>query len=104
MNQNSFTHSKDLDFIILNHLDDKSLIQVSKLNKYFLSLYHDDELWKRRFIIYFPFRKFNKLYKLKPNNKSWKEFYIFLPKKYENFDKLCQGGWGEEIELLELFT
>ena len=101
MDRKFFTHSKDLDFLIFNHLDDRSLIRISKLNKYFLSLYNDDELWKRRFMIYFPSKKFNKIYEIKPNDKSWKEYYFILPKKYEEFDKLCQKG---EIELLELFT
>jgi hypothetical protein len=73
---NKFTGNKDVDFTILNMLDDRELGKVCQVNKYAKSLCENEIFWINRFE-----KKFGKILKIEEvrkefNVKDWKTFYI----------------------------
>jgi hypothetical protein len=61
--------NKDIDYIILENLDDKSLLNMCLTNKYTYKLCSDDNFWRKRFIKYFgDFEK--------DEFKTWKQTYL----------------------------
>ena len=83
----AFTGIKDVDMIILSHLDDRNLLTKCTLNKYVNQLCNDENFWRNRFLARSSVR---------PNiTTSWKRYYLetlkdidlldqfFLDKSYE---------------------
>lgn len=62
----SITGNKDLDFLILNNLDDKDLLNFC-LTKNNIC---DEEFWKKR-----TYSKFKDI--CKPSDKTWKQYYLY---------------------------
>lgn len=64
-----FSKNKDADRIILQHLDDRDLLQLILVNKYAYSL-TDENFWRNRLMLKYPstveFRR----------DESWKEYYL----------------------------
>ena len=69
-----FTGIKDIDYKILNELDDNSLINFCKTNKFATKLCNDDEFWKRRIYHIFKYNV-DEILKIK-TEESFKDFYI----------------------------
>lgn len=65
-----FTGHKDADILVMLELDDKSLLQFCKTNKYIESICEDENFWKRK-----VFRAGAKVDK--PDDKTWKEYYFY---------------------------
>ena len=70
--QQNFTGNKDTDFIIIDQLDDESLLSLCQTNKYLANICNDEKFWEKRFKLK------NDLYhiKIKPSDISWKNYYI----------------------------
>ncbi len=66
-----FSKNKDSDRIILQHLDDKDLLQLVLVNKYAHSL-ADENFWMNRLNIKYPSTVQFK------ENQSWKEYYLSI--------------------------
>ena len=49
-----FTGNKDIDYVILKSLDDRSLFTVCQANKYLRELCNNETFWKTRFMNKFP--------------------------------------------------
>ena len=78
--EKSLSKIKDVDKKILSELDDKSLLEFCKTNKYGYELCNDELFWKNRFI-----RRFGRADK--NDVRSWKDFYlkvVFYMDKYRN--------------------
>ena len=63
------TGIKDQDLIILDKLDDKSLFQLCKTNKYVQRFCKDEDFWKERLFKNYGYAEKNK-------NRTWKDFYL----------------------------
>ena len=75
-----FTYNKDVDLLILAHLDDKSLCCVHQVNKYGESLCVDDRLWKIKILKFF-----SEHLHLHPQTKTLDQYLEFVNTKYANF-------------------
>ena len=76
----SLSQIKDVDQKILSELDDKSLLEFCKTNRYGSELCKDEKFWKNRFI--YKFGRFDK-----NPDRSWKDFYlkvVYYTDKYKN--------------------
>ena len=69
---------QDVDFKILNELEDKDLVSYCKLNKAAETLCNDQGFWLNRIRLKFPYLGLNVLNKHKQG--SWSEYYIDLRK------------------------
>ena len=69
------TGVRDLDFKILNKLDDNDLVNVCKTNKQANNLCDDQGFWLQRIMIKFPYLGIDVLKKYK-QNRSWSQYYI----------------------------
>ena len=67
------TGVKDLDFKILNKLEDQDLVSVCKTNKQANKLCDDQNFWLQRIMIKFPYLSLSILKKYKGNV----NFYVF---------------------------
>ena len=78
--EKSLSQIKDVDKKILAELDDKSLLEFCKTNRYGSELCRDELFWKGRFI--------NRFGRVDKNEwRSWKDFYlnvVFYMDKYRN--------------------
>lgn len=79
-----FSASKDTDFLIMEKMDDVSLLNFCKLNHHTIKLCDNDLFWEKR-----TKRNFEKLYRTKTQGESWKEFYLnilyYIYKLQEDF-------------------
>ena len=68
----SLTRIKDVDYIIMSQMDDRTLLSYCQTDRYAQELCANDTFWKNRFV-----SKFGERYvKHKADNKSWKTFYL----------------------------
>jgi len=77
------TGIRDVDYKILNELDDKSLVSFCSTNKKADEYCDDQNFWLNRILIKFPFLSLDILRKYE-GNMSWSDYYIDLRK----FEKL----------------
>lgn len=65
---------RDIDYHILHYLDDKSLVNVCRVNKYFNNLCQEDLFWRRRIE-----QRINPVYNQEDpfSPLTWKQWYIF---------------------------
>lgn len=70
---------KDLDYKILNELDDKDLINACQTNKAADKICTDQNFWLNRIQIKFPYLSYDILDKNR-KNKKWSDYYIELIK------------------------
>lgn len=93
----SLTSNKDTDIQILVHLNDKTLSNVSLVNKYMYSLYKDNNLWRYKFC-----KKYNVqvvkdtdyLYK----NYTWEKLYKKL--KYDHISVMQKAFEYKKTDLV----
>ena len=80
-----FTGNKDVDFLILNQLEDHDLVKISQINKYMNSLCQDECFWINRIEQVF---KINSETRIKSKAffefNTWKELYIYFAREYYN--------------------
>lgn len=69
------TGNKNLDYKILNELDDKDLVNVCQTNHHANELCNNETFWLNRIRIKFPYLSLGILNKYK-GNKSWSQYYI----------------------------
>jgi len=78
-----FTNVKDVDRLILDAADDKTLLNILLMNKNLVKL--GEEAFKRRMLKYYPY-----LAKKKPESISWSKYYLsnvyYINKLKEEFD------------------
>ena len=65
-----FTGNKDVDFKIMENMDDKTLLNFCLTNKYISALCNYDPFWRRRFSDRIGYGV------LKPTDMSWKKYYL----------------------------
>jgi hypothetical protein len=70
----TLTGIKDVDLLILSQIDDKTLYNFCKVDKYAQKLCLDENFWKNRFIQRYGLDAI----KYKPKGKSWKDHYAFV--------------------------
>ncbi len=71
----NLTGIKDLDFKILNELDDKSLVKYCSTNKKANEICSNELFWMNRILTKFPFINIKILQKYK-GKRSWSDYYI----------------------------
>ena len=69
------TGNKDVDFIILNKLDDIDLVNICQVNKQAKTLCNDQDFWLNRIMLKFPYLGLNVLNKHK-QERLWNQYYI----------------------------
>ena len=69
------TGNKNLDFKILNQLDDKDLVNLCQTNHQANELCDDQTFWLNRILIRFPYLDLNILKQYK-QERSWSQYYI----------------------------
>lgn len=78
-----FTGNKDADREILSKLEDKDLLQICSVNKYFKYIVCDDEFFKRRLMKYPDIEKYR-------GDKKWRRFFLetvyYISKLKEEFN------------------
>jgi hypothetical protein len=79
---NSLTGNKDVDFLIIQHLNDTGLKNISVVNKYMLSLFNDPNFWLKRISTQFnmepkDIRKTNDYYGFGCYKELYKYFRLF---------------------------
>ena len=87
MEDRSLSKIADVDKKILSELDDKSLLEFCKTNKYGYKLCNDELFWKIRF-----FQKFGRMDK--NPDRSWKDFYlkiVYYLDKYKNINTALEN-------------
>ena len=67
-----FTGVKDVDYLIMEKLDDRDLLNFCLTDKYISELCNNDLFWKKRFSSRIGYGK------LKPSDMSWKQYYLSL--------------------------
>jgi hypothetical protein len=76
-----FTGQKDVDFIILQKIDDLELSNLCVINSYVNDLCKDETFWRNRLLSKYGFLLGDTkeiINKYKPEDISWKEYYIWL--------------------------
>ena len=82
---------KDLDYKILNNLNDKDLINVCQVNTKASQLCVDQLFWMNRILTKFPYINIELLQKYK-SVRTWSEYYTFdLIKKHDIFESVKNG-------------
>lgn len=66
----TLTGVKDVDYLVMEQLDDRSLINLCLTDRYTAGLCSNDTFWKKRTISKFLDVK-------KPENSSWRNYYLF---------------------------
>ena len=78
------TGLEDLDYIILNNLNDNDLLNIFLTNKYFNSIGNNDNFWLNRIITRFPLCDTDhdpiEIMTKYKNTRTWSEYYIDLRK------------------------
>jgi hypothetical protein len=97
------TGNKDIDLLILSHLDDKSLSNFyisNPKNNYLKKLSENQDFWRNRLMNNFP--------EFKDNDKNWKQNYlalVYYSDKYtpnKAMEKLAEKGM-KYINLIDFF-
>ena len=94
------TGIRDLDFKILNDLDDKSLVNYCSTNKEADKICENQMFWMNRVIIKFPYINLNTL-KQNKGNKTWSEYYIEDLRKIDHInsnDYLTDGSKNGRLD------
>jgi hypothetical protein len=90
-----FSASRDTDFLIMEEMDDESLLNFCKVNLHTFTICNNDLFWEKR-----SKRNFEELSKLKPENESWKRFYLnilyYIYKLKEDFKYEYEHGEDED--------
>ncbi len=81
------TGIKDVDKLILNELDDRSLIKMCMTNRYFKNLCKDDEFWRRRYYSKFGRHIENTVNLGKDEYQSWRSKYLETVVDLDEFSK-----------------
>lgn len=68
-----FTQIRDVDKLILENLDTRSILTVCKLNNRYIQSICTDDVFRKRLQKEFP-----NLITLKSSNLSWKKYYLYL--------------------------
>ncbi len=92
----NLTGIKDIDFKILNNLDDSSLVQYCTTNKEANKVCNNQIFWMNRTIKTFPYVNIETLRKYK-GNRQWSEYYIDDLRKINisNADEYLRDGSEE---------
>ena len=93
----TLTGFRDTDFLIMEKLDDKSLLNLCLTNKRASVLCREQNFWKRRFVSKFG----ETAAKYKPEQRSWKNHYLKVIIDLDRFsenpvDFLNYIVWGNE--------
>ncbi len=75
----NLTGRKDTDYIILNNLDDKFLINYCRVNKSANKICKDENFWMNRVLTKFPYLPLNIINRYR-GDINWSEYYIDLSK------------------------
>ncbi len=96
------TGYKDVDFMILSKLDDKSLLSFCKTDKRGKKLCENEDFWRNRTV-----KKYGNVEK--SEKRTWKNFYlkiVYYEDIYENLNKiimiLSKGGY-KNIDIINFF-
>ena len=81
------TGIKDVDRLILNELDDRSLLTICQTNKYFKNLCKDDEFWRRRYYSKFGQHLENAVNLSIEEYQTWKHKYLETIVDLDEFSK-----------------
>ena len=76
-----FTGVKDIDFKILEELDDSNLTNVCVVNTYLNDICKDETFWRNRLLNKYRFllgNAENIIHNYKPKDILWKEYYVWL--------------------------
>jgi hypothetical protein len=80
MSTSTLTQLRDTDLQILSDLDDKSLFNICLTNKYLNNICKNEDFWRNRFNKRFfrksPERFFKESSNIKPENETWRHFYM----------------------------
>ncbi len=91
------TGIKDIDFKILNKLDDGTLVTYCTANKGAMEVCNDQIFWMNRILKTFPYLDVDSLREYK-GNRSWSELYINDLRKLKLADEHTQNDfavkWG----------
>jgi len=84
---------KYLNYLILNKLDDKDMMNVFKTNKANKKICDDEDFWFQRILIKFPYLKEISLKKYK-RDRTWAKYYIddLRKIKFENVNEFLKRG------------
>ena len=77
------TGIKDVDLEILLRLEDRDLINILEVNKYFNSLGYNSHLWRKKIIAKFG----NNEYLTEHEIEDWRELYINIYKDLKKYEK-----------------
>jgi hypothetical protein len=77
-----FTGIKDLDFIILDKLNDETIFFCGLINKYINTLCNEEIFWLNKYIKTFG----DEAKKYKPEKRTWKEQYLKIKKNITDED------------------
>lgn len=94
------TGIKDLDYIILNKLDDKDLVNVCQTNKKADEICNDQAFWLNRIRTKFPELTMNILNKYK-RGRTWSDYYIkdlITIKPRSARDAIVNGAYAERLD------
>jgi ankyrin repeat protein len=69
------TNVKNLDFKLLNQLDDRSLVNVCLTNKQAKEICDDQDFWLQRILIKFPYIPLE-VFRKNKGDRTWSEYYI----------------------------
>jgi hypothetical protein len=76
-----FTGNKDVDFVILQKIDDEDLTNICAVNSYVNDLCKNDIFWRNRLLNKYGFllgTAEDIIVKYKPKDILWKEYYIWI--------------------------
>ena len=96
--EKSLTGNKDADFLILNQLDDASLLSFCMTSKYGRNLCQDETFWRNRFFKTFGRHK-------KSPDKTWKNFYlklVYLNDKYTPEKAFYEAAVSRDKDIIDL--
>lgn len=65
--------NKDTDTLILEKLNNRDLLNICKINNRYISKLCNEDLFRKRILT-----NFSRLEKQKPENLTWKKYYIYL--------------------------
>ncbi len=94
-----FSKNKDVDRLILQELDDRSLFETLLTSKYAYEITIGRDFWRNRLMLKYP-----ATLSYKPSNLNWKEYYLSVVyyidklKREESFDYT----YGDPIYLYKL--
>jgi hypothetical protein len=97
------TGIRDTNLLILNKMDDRSLLSYCQTNKYAENLCNNEDFWRNRFIKVYGIEDA----KLKDKNRSWKNYYLlvlYYKSKYTDKKALVKIAEKGYTDLFTLFS